>query len=127
MNRHMVIADDGAEALAIARRAYRRWYASFMKLWWDHKAPPVGVNYPPEIDGFLESGMAVVGTPAHVRAVLQTQLEESGANYIGCRFAFGDLTLAESMRSVELFAREVMSQLRAQLSPLVPAKAGTQL
>jgi alkanesulfonate monooxygenase SsuD/methylene tetrahydromethanopterin reductase-like flavin-dependent oxidoreductase (luciferase family) len=114
MNRHMVIAEDGADAFAIARRAYRRWYASFMKLWWDHKMPPVGVNYPAEIDGFLESGMAVVGTPADVRAALDAQLAESGANYLGCRFAFGDLTLAESMRSVELFAREVMPHLRAQ-------------
>jgi alkanesulfonate monooxygenase SsuD/methylene tetrahydromethanopterin reductase-like flavin-dependent oxidoreductase (luciferase family) len=113
MNRHLVIAEDGAEALASARRAYRRWYASFMKLWWDYKTPPVGVNYPAEIDGFLESGMAVVGTPADVRASLEGQLEESGANYLGCRFAFGDLTLAESMRSVELFAREVMPRLRA--------------
>ena len=28
------------------------------------QTPPVGVNYPAEIDGFLESGMAVVGTTA---------------------------------------------------------------
>jgi alkanesulfonate monooxygenase SsuD/methylene tetrahydromethanopterin reductase-like flavin-dependent oxidoreductase (luciferase family) len=115
MNRHIVIAEDGAEALAIARRAYRRWYASFMKLWWDHKTPPVGVNYPAEIDGFLESGMAVVGAPADVRAALEAQLAESGANYLGCRFAFGDLTLAESLRSVELFAQEVMPHLRAEV------------
>jgi alkanesulfonate monooxygenase SsuD/methylene tetrahydromethanopterin reductase-like flavin-dependent oxidoreductase (luciferase family) len=115
MNRHMVIADGGAEALVIARRAYRYWYASFMKLWWDHKTPPVGVNYPAEIDGFLESGMAVVGTAAHVRAALELQLAESGANYVGCRFAFGDLSLAESMRSLELFAREVMPHLRAEV------------
>ena len=114
MNRHMVIAEDRAEALAIARRAYRRWYASFMKLWWDHKTPPVGVNYPAEIDGFLESGMAVVGTTADVRAALEGQLVESGANYLGCRFAFGDLTLAESLRSVELFAQGVMPHLRAE-------------
>jgi len=54
MNRHIVIAEDGAEALAVARRAYRRWYASFMKLWREHNIPPVSVNYPPEIDGFIE-------------------------------------------------------------------------
>jgi alkanesulfonate monooxygenase SsuD/methylene tetrahydromethanopterin reductase-like flavin-dependent oxidoreductase (luciferase family) len=113
INRHIVIAEDSAEALAIARRAYRRWYASFMKLWWAHDTPPVGVSYPPEIDAFIEIGLAAVGTPAAVRAVLAAQLAESGANYLGCRFAFGDLTFAESMRSLELFTREVMPHLRA--------------
>lgn len=114
MNRHIVIAEDREEALAIARRGYRRWYASFMKLWREHDMPPVGVNYPPEIDGFIEIGLAAVGTAAEVRAILEAQLAESGANYIGCRFAFGDLTLAESMRSLDLFTREVMPTLRAE-------------
>ena len=40
MNRYMVIADTDEEALAIARRAYRRWYASFMHLWWKHNQKP---------------------------------------------------------------------------------------
>ena len=50
MNRYMVIADTDDEALAIARRAYRVWYASFMHLWWKHNQKPPNVNYPPEID-----------------------------------------------------------------------------
>jgi len=113
MNRHIVLAENGDEALAIARRAYRQWHISFMKLWRDHNMLPVGVAYPPEIDGFIENGMAAVGTPEHALAVLQGQLEESGANYLGCRFAFGDLTFAESARTVELFSRKVMPHLRA--------------
>src|SRR5690606_22253450 len=87
MNRHIVIDENGARALEIARRGYRRWYASFMKLWRDHNQPPVGVSYPEEIDGFIESGLAAIGTPAEVRAILDAQLAESGANYLGCRFA----------------------------------------
>jgi alkanesulfonate monooxygenase SsuD/methylene tetrahydromethanopterin reductase-like flavin-dependent oxidoreductase (luciferase family) len=114
MNRHIVLAERADEALAIARRAYRRWIASFMHLWRAHDRPPVGVNYPDEIDGFLADGRALVGTPTTVRAELQAQIEESGANYLGCRFAFGDLTLDESLRSIELFAREVMPHLQEQ-------------
>ena len=114
MNRHIVIAEDRAVALAAARRAYRRWFASFMKLWRDNNTPPVGVNYPEEIDGFIENGLAAVGTPADVREILQAQFKESGANYLGCRFAFGDLTLEESLRSLDLFAREVMPHLHAE-------------
>jgi hypothetical protein len=84
-----------------------------MKLWREQNMPPVGVNYPPEIDGFIENGLAAVGTADEVRAILVSQLAESNANYLGCRFAFGDLTLGESMRSLDLFTREVMPHLRA--------------
>ena len=114
MNRHIVIAEDRAVALAAARRAYRVWFGSFMKLWRENNTPPVGVNYPEEIDGFIATGLAAVGTPADVREILQGQFRESGANYLGCRFAFGDLTLEESLRSVDLFTREVMPHLHAE-------------
>jgi hypothetical protein len=35
-------------------------------------------------------------------------LQESGINYLLCRFAFGDITREEALLSVELFAREVI-------------------
>jgi alkanesulfonate monooxygenase SsuD/methylene tetrahydromethanopterin reductase-like flavin-dependent oxidoreductase (luciferase family) len=109
-----VIAKDREVALAAARRAYRVWYASFMKLWRENNMPPVGINYPDEIDGFIANGLAAVGTPADVREILQAQFKESGANYLGCRFAFGDLKLDESLRSLDLFTSEVMPHLRAE-------------
>jgi len=112
MNRYMVLADSDDKALDIARRAYRRWWASFMKLWLKHGIPPTYVNYPPEIDGQIADGRAIVGTPAKALELLRGQLAESGANYMVCRFAFGDLSLAESLRSLELFQRHVMPGLR---------------
>jgi alkanesulfonate monooxygenase SsuD/methylene tetrahydromethanopterin reductase-like flavin-dependent oxidoreductase (luciferase family) len=112
MNRYMVIAESDAEALEIGRRAYRRWYASFMALWWKHNQKPPNVNYPPEIDGQLATGTAVAGSPATVLKALAPQLAESGSNYLVCRFAFGDLTLAESLRSLDLFTRHVMPALK---------------
>jgi len=48
--------------------------------------------------------------------MLRAQLAESGANYLVCRFAFGDLTLAESLRTVELFQRHVMPGLRESVA-----------
>ena len=39
---------------------------------------------------------------------MRVWINRGGVNYLLCRFAFGDLTLAESLRSVELFASEVM-------------------
>jgi alkanesulfonate monooxygenase SsuD/methylene tetrahydromethanopterin reductase-like flavin-dependent oxidoreductase (luciferase family) len=49
-----------------------------------------------------------MGTPATVRAKIEEQLDQCGANYFVPRFAYGDLTHEESVRSLELFTREVM-------------------
>jgi alkanesulfonate monooxygenase SsuD/methylene tetrahydromethanopterin reductase-like flavin-dependent oxidoreductase (luciferase family) len=111
--RHLVVADTDEAALAIARRGYRGWVSSFMKLWNDHGIKPVGVMYPAEFDGEGMNGRAIAGSPQTVLRELQQQVDESGANYVLCRMAFGDLTFDESRRSAELFAEHVMPRLRA--------------
>ena len=111
MNRHVVIADTAAEALASARRAYARWHASFILLWNRHGSKPFRAAYPDNFDDAARMGFAVAGTPDQVRDVLAAQVAEAGINYFLCRAAFGDLSFAESLRSVELFAREVMPAL----------------
>jgi alkanesulfonate monooxygenase SsuD/methylene tetrahydromethanopterin reductase-like flavin-dependent oxidoreductase (luciferase family) len=116
MIRYLVLAESEAEALAIGRRAYKRWWANFMALWLKHNTAPTNVAYPPEIDGQIADGRAIVGTPAKAVELLREQLAESGANYLLCRFAFGDLTLAESLRSLELFQRHVMPALRESVA-----------
>ncbi len=110
--RYVVVADTDAEALAIARRAYRVWYANFMWLWNKHGRNPVGVVYPPEVDEQMADGRAAVGSPETVLRALKKEMTDSGANYLCCRFAFGDLSLAESLHSLELFRKHVMPSLR---------------
>jgi alkanesulfonate monooxygenase SsuD/methylene tetrahydromethanopterin reductase-like flavin-dependent oxidoreductase (luciferase family) len=112
LNRFIVLADTDAEAIEIGRRAYRCWYSNFMMLWRKHNTAPTNVAYPPEIEGQIALGVAVAGTPDTVLNNLRQQLAESGANYLVCRFAFGDLTLSESLRSLDLFQRHVMPALR---------------
>ena len=56
-------------------------------------------------------GLGLAGTPQRVRDELLAQVREAGNNYLVCRLAFGDLTLAESMRSLDLFSRIVMPAL----------------
>ncbi len=56
----------------------------------------------------MANGQAIAGSPETVRKAIERLEEEFGGNYLLCRFAFGDLTLDESLRSTELFAREVM-------------------
>ena len=112
--RHIVVADSDEEALRMAKRAYRLWYASFMKLWVEHGRQLPGAGYPAEFDGPDADGRMIAGSPHSVREQLQAQVDESEVNYVACRFAFGDLTFEEALRSVELFAAEVMPGLRAR-------------
>ena len=110
--RHVVIAETDAEAMKIARRAYARWWASFMFLWKKHDSAPTFAAFPEDFDLVHKAGLAAVGSPATVRRLLESEISQSGVNYLLCRFAFGDLTLAESKRSVELFSSEVMPHFK---------------
>ena len=108
ISRAVVIADTDAEALAIARRGWLRYHDSFHLLWKRHgTAPPFAIT-PPSFDDVIATRTGIAGSPATVRAVLLEQAREAGCNYLVSRFAFGDLTFAESSRSAELFTREVM-------------------
>jgi alkanesulfonate monooxygenase SsuD/methylene tetrahydromethanopterin reductase-like flavin-dependent oxidoreductase (luciferase family) len=52
-------------------------------------------------------GVALAGSPVAVREYMDEYLT-TGANYFVCSFQWGDLTHAQAMRSLELFATEVM-------------------
>jgi alkanesulfonate monooxygenase SsuD/methylene tetrahydromethanopterin reductase-like flavin-dependent oxidoreductase (luciferase family) len=111
MSRFIVIADSSQEALEIARRGYRRWYESFFLLWARHGTRPVNAAYPDNFDDMQRSGLGIAGTSEMVRDALISQIAAARTNYQICRFAFGDLTLDESMRSLDQFARSVMPAL----------------
>jgi alkanesulfonate monooxygenase SsuD/methylene tetrahydromethanopterin reductase-like flavin-dependent oxidoreductase (luciferase family) len=111
MTRTIVVAESDRDALEIARRAHRRWYRSFILLWDKHGTRPMNAFYPDNFDEAQQRGFGIAGTPATVRDALIKQLDEARTNYLVCRFAFGDMALEESLRSVELFARAVMPEL----------------
>jgi len=110
LGRFIVVAEADAEALAIARRSYPRWHESFTHLRRRHNR----VNShprPPTFDELAAVGQGVAGSPATVLAFLRKQIGETGSNYVVGQFAFGDVSLAEALKSIELFARDVMPQL----------------
>lgn len=111
MARHVVIADTEAEAMRLARRAYARWWDSFIYLWKLRGQTPPFTTYTEDFDAVLANGQAIVGSPEQVRDTIATQVSEAGLNYMLLRFAFGDLTLEESLRSVHLFAAYVQPAL----------------
>ena len=110
ISRFIVVADRDQEALSVAGRAYPVWHRSFYHLFRLYGGAPAHPR-PPDFDGIIEAGQGIAGAPETVAAFLQSQLTESDATYLVGQFAFGDLSLAESLRSVELFSRHVMPML----------------
>jgi alkanesulfonate monooxygenase SsuD/methylene tetrahydromethanopterin reductase-like flavin-dependent oxidoreductase (luciferase family) len=111
--RFVVVADSDAEALAVARRAYAMWHGSFHRLFVLHGTRPANAAYPVSYDDAQAQGFAIAAGPETVRDTLVAQLQAAGSNYCVCRFAFGDLTLAESLRSLDLFAKTAMPAIAA--------------
>jgi alkanesulfonate monooxygenase SsuD/methylene tetrahydromethanopterin reductase-like flavin-dependent oxidoreductase (luciferase family) len=109
VGRHVVVAETDEAALAIARRAYPRWRDSFRWLFARHGTEPrvIGI-YPPTFDELVALGNGIAGSPRTARDFVAAEIDATGANYMLSWFAFGDMTAAESLRSVELFASEVM-------------------
>lgn len=110
ISRFIVIAESDAAALEIARRAYPRWRRSFYRLYELRGGAPAHER-PRNFDELMKAGQGIAGTPDTVAAFLQTELAESEASYVVGQFAFGDLCLSESLRSVELFTRHVVPAL----------------
>lgn len=109
-SRFIVIAENGTEALAAARRAYPIWHRHFYYLYSIRGGKPAHPR-PDNFDKMMEIGHAIAGDPDQVYKFLQAQVDESAANYLVGQFAFGDLSLAECLRSVELFRKQVMPKL----------------
>jgi len=107
LSRHVVVADTDAEACAIAKGAYEQWYRSLTYLWRLNNIQ-IPVSFPAIFEEADAAGFCLVGSAATVRDRLRAQSREAGISYLLCRFAFGNLTPEQSLRSVELMKREVM-------------------
>ena len=110
--RHIVVAETDEAALAIARRAYLVWLASFAWLFDLHGTMPAHWARSTTFD-LLRDGeeRGVAGSPNTVLAWLSQHLEITGANYLVGQHQFGDMTRAETLKSLELYAGEVMPAL----------------
>jgi alkanesulfonate monooxygenase SsuD/methylene tetrahydromethanopterin reductase-like flavin-dependent oxidoreductase (luciferase family) len=112
LGRFIVVAASDVEAMALARRAYLVWHASFTYLFRRH-ARAQSHPRPATFDLVVERGQGIAGSPRTVAEFLASQLHETGCNYVVGQFAFGDLDLRECLQSIGLFADDVMPRLRA--------------
>jgi len=113
LGRFIVVANTDEDAMRIARRAYPKWHRSFYHLYVLRGGAPAHQR-PADLDGLMQIGQGIAGSPATVTAFLKAQMEETKANYLVGQFAFGDISLAESLRSLELFTAHVMPALASK-------------
>lgn len=109
--RFVVVGESTEEALKLGRRAFLVWRESLHWLWHKYGKSPVHGERP-DFDGMIELGQAVAGTPADVTAAIRRQLEETGTNYFVAQPYFGDMTRDEALRSIHLYANQVIPALR---------------
>lgn len=114
VSRHVVVAHTDREAKAMARRAYEKWVTRFDQLWRDNGTsvrqafPPIAALYPETWDEVEAVGNGIAGSPETVRRYVIEEAERTTMSYLVSWFAFGDLSLSEVTRSVELFSQHVM-------------------
>ena len=108
ITRHMYVAKTDAEAEERGRVGVDKFFHSLEYLWVKFGAAPLGL----ENARRSREESLLAGSPETVRRKIEQQIEESGANYFVARFAYGNLTHEESVRSLELFANEVMPHFR---------------
>jgi alkanesulfonate monooxygenase SsuD/methylene tetrahydromethanopterin reductase-like flavin-dependent oxidoreductase (luciferase family) len=113
VNRHVVIAETDADALKIAQPAHEMFHASLTKLWREnHATTPVARASIGNIQDAMAEGAVIVGTPETVAKEIQRQVDELGINYMTVGMFFGNLTYEHAMRSLNLFAKEVMPKIK---------------
>ena len=63
---------------------------------------------PPSYE-YLFQNRAIIGNPDQCAAKIQA-LQDSGIGYLGCNFSFGGMPQPKVLKSMQLFAREIMPQ-----------------
>ena len=104
--RQVVVAETDNEALAITRTAHNGWYRSITKLWHDHDDHSVDGIFAWETS--MQHETILSGSPRRVSERLDRLVSTSGCNYVICAFAWGNMPHQQSLRSLQLFAHEVM-------------------
>jgi alkanesulfonate monooxygenase SsuD/methylene tetrahydromethanopterin reductase-like flavin-dependent oxidoreductase (luciferase family) len=118
VQRHIFVADTDAEAHRFAKPAMDRHLAHINWLRDKHGVAgaasltsrlntPRGANY----QECIADGSVISGSPATVRAEIERQVAELGINYLLTYLFLGTMSLYDALRSLDLFAAEVMPHL----------------
>jgi len=108
------VADTDEEARRAAKEAHAVFHESFSYLWVQH-GDAARHAARADFDTYVGQGLLVYGSPETVRAKLQKYVDVTGANYLGCTFAFGNLRREQILRTIQLFRERVMPKLQRAL------------
>jgi alkanesulfonate monooxygenase SsuD/methylene tetrahydromethanopterin reductase-like flavin-dependent oxidoreductase (luciferase family) len=116
INRFVIAADTDREAMALGRRAWPVFWASFMKLWKRHGTQPRYARMPEDFDTMVAGGGAIVGSPGTIRDQVHAMAEAAGASYFISQFSFGDLSQQEVLHSAGIFAGALLLSSRERVA-----------
>jgi alkanesulfonate monooxygenase SsuD/methylene tetrahydromethanopterin reductase-like flavin-dependent oxidoreductase (luciferase family) len=107
--RHVYVDESNEKALETAREAYTAFDRNFRTR---PGRSPEAPSRRGDFDTAIGWGGIYAGSPETVRQQVQAFLDGTHINYFVGTFAFGSLTTEQVLRSLRLFAREVMPALR---------------
>ena len=116
INRFVVAADSDREAMALGRRAWPVFFASFMKLWKLHGTQPRYARIPEDFDTLVQNGGAIAGSPGTIRDRVLHMIDKAGASYFISQFSFGDLCQEEVTHSIGIFAGDMLPASRERVA-----------
>ena len=115
--RYVVVAETDAEAERIARPAVTHHLGSLHWLWKKHGhkdfADRLRIPGQASYEDFVAEGVMIAGSPSTVREKIEAQSAELDFNYLLGYMLFGDMALPDALRSLRLFAAEVMPKIAA--------------
>jgi alkanesulfonate monooxygenase SsuD/methylene tetrahydromethanopterin reductase-like flavin-dependent oxidoreductase (luciferase family) len=113
--RNIVVADTDAEAWRIARPAAEHHIAALNHLRTKHGVDEhtARLNVPraATLEGMVEEGTYIIGSPETVTAQIERHVEAMGLNYFLAYMIFGTMSLTDALRSLQLFSSEVMPKI----------------
>lgn len=114
ISRQVTVAETDEEAIKIAEPAYQVWHNSLTKLWREHQVegPAFARNAVDSVEKAMSQGLHIAGSPETVKELLGEQIEALGVNYMIIAFNIGSMAHEDSVRSLDMFAEEVMPTLQ---------------
>jgi alkanesulfonate monooxygenase SsuD/methylene tetrahydromethanopterin reductase-like flavin-dependent oxidoreductase (luciferase family) len=113
--RQIVVADTDADARRIAEPAAQTHLAELNHLRTKHNinefTSRLNVPRASSLDGMIEEGTMIVGSPDTVAHAIEKQVSELGTNYVLGYMMFGEMSLEDALRSLRLFKSDVMPRI----------------
>jgi alkanesulfonate monooxygenase SsuD/methylene tetrahydromethanopterin reductase-like flavin-dependent oxidoreductase (luciferase family) len=104
ITRFLYVSENERLAKERGTLASHQFHENLVYLWKKYNVTAVSLD---EVKRAAETTL-MLGTPTSLRERIEREIEQTGANYYVPRFAYGNLTHEESVRSLELFTNEVM-------------------